>query len=99
MALALAALAVASVRAAQHVVSQKAKAFSATTLTVKQGDEVVFKNEDDVTHNLFSNTKGFEFNLTQAPGNTSSYAFKGEGTAEVRCAFHPKMKLTVTVAK
>jgi plastocyanin len=52
-----------------------------------------------VTHNLFSNSKGFEFNLTQTPGTSESQSFKSEGVAEIRCAFHPRMKLTVTVKK
>lgn len=82
----------------QHSVSQKDKTFSSAALTVKAGDSIVFKNDDDVTHNVFSNTAGNEFNLkTQAPGASSSVTMKTAGTVEVRCAFHPKMKLTVTV--
>jgi plastocyanin len=85
--------------ASQHVITQKGKAFSTASLTMQPGDELVFKNDDDVTHNLFTNTKGFEFNLTQKPGDSSSQSFKTEGVAEIRCAFHPRMKMTVTVKK
>jgi plastocyanin len=87
------------VSAAQHAVSQKGKVFSTAAITVKPGDEIVFKNDDDVTHNLFTNTPGLEFNLTQPPGGQTGHVFKTEGVADVRCAFHPRMKLTVTVAK
>ena len=90
---------IAVVRAHQHVVSQKAKTFSAETITIKPGDEIVFKNDDEVTHNVFSNTSGMSFNLTQAPGATNSQVFNTEGTAEIRCAFHTKMKMTVVVKK
>ena len=87
------------VRAAQHVVVQKEKTFSAVTLTVKPGDNVLFKNDDEVTHNVFSNTAGLKFNLTQPPGEASNQVFDAEGTAEIRCAFHPKMKMTIVVKR
>src|SRR5262245_39202344 len=90
---------IAVVGAQRHVVSQKEKTFSAETITVKLGDEVIFKNDDEVTHNVFSNSSGLSFNLTQAPGESSSHVFKAEGNAEVRCAFHTKMKLTIVVRK
>ena len=86
--------------AAQHIVGQKDKVFSVSALTVKVGDVVVFKNDDDITHNVFSVTKGLEFNTkAQAPGTAYEIAMKTEGTVDVTCAFHPKMKLTITVKK
>jgi plastocyanin len=87
------------VHAEQHVVSQKGKTFSAATITVKPGDEVIFKNDDDITHNVFSNTSGLSFNITQAPGATRGQVFRTEGTAEIRCAFHSRMKLKIVVKK
>lgn len=82
-----------------HVISQKNKSFSASTLTVHFGEKVVFKNDDAVPHNVFSGSAGFAFNLkSQTPGVESSISFDKAGTVEVRCAFHPTMKLTVTVA-
>jgi plastocyanin len=86
--------------AGQHVVSQKDKAFSTASLRVKVGDVVVFKNDDSITHNVFSTTKGLEFNTkAQSPGSSTEITLTSEGTAQVSCAFHPKMKLTITVAK
>ncbi len=83
---------------AEHAVSQKNKEFSQAELTVKPGDKVVFSNDDEVTHNVFSNSPCCKFNLkTQAPGDKSSVTFEKEGDVEVRCAIHPKMKLTVHV--
>ena len=97
--LAAATLAVVGHATADHVVSQKNKAFSAATLSVRVGEKVVFRNDDAVPHNVFSPTTGAAFNLkTQAPGAESQTTFEKAGTVEVRCAFHPAMKLTVTVA-
>jgi plastocyanin len=96
----LALLGAAPHRAAEHVVTQKDKTFAPTSLTVHPGDKVVFKNEDNVAHNVFSSTSGFAFNLkSQAPGTAEPVSFDKEGTVEVRCAFHPTMKLTVVVAR
>lgn len=84
----------------RYVIGQKAKVFSVEALTVKRGDTVVFKNDDAVVHNVFSITKGLEFNLrAQAPGTSAGQVFKTEGVAQVRCAFHPKMKLAITVRR
>jgi plastocyanin len=86
--------------AAEHTVVQKDKMFSTAALSVKVGDVVVFKNDDAITHNVFSVTKGLEFNTKrQPPGSSQEVVMKGEGTIEVTCAFHPRMKLTITVKK
>ena len=84
----------------QHEIGQKAKTFSSSTLKVVSGDTIVFKNDDQVTHNIFSAVKGHEFNLqAQLPGTRTSVTMVGEGDVEVRCAFHPRMKLVISVAK
>ncbi|HET6150760.1 MAG TPA: plastocyanin/azurin family copper-binding protein [Polyangia bacterium] len=84
----------------KHVVSQKGKSFSITELKVKVGDTVEFKNDDDVSHNVFSVSKSQPFNTKmQTPGADTAVTFTTEGTVEVRCAIHPGMKLTVQVGK
>ena len=81
-----------------QVVTQKAKQFSVAEITIAAGDKLVFKNDDDTSHNVFSSADGSKFNLgIQKPGSESSQAFAAAGTYEVRCAIHPKMKLKVTV--
>jgi plastocyanin len=86
--------------AADHPVEQKDRSFSQTEITIHPGDTITFKNEDSVTHNVFSMTKGMEFDIRrQAPGGSSTVPFSKEGVAEVRCSIHPKMKLIVTVQK
>jgi len=95
-----AVLLAARAEAAEHIVIQKNKTFSVAEITIKPGDTVVFKNEDDVVHNIFSVTKGFEFNSNiQSPGQTATFTFPNEGKVEVRCVMHPTMKLVVNVKK
>jgi len=89
-----------SVEAGEHVVLQKNTAFHPGEITIKPGETVVFKNEDGVVHNVFSVTKGVEFNLNiQQPGQSSSFTFPHEGRVEVRCVIHPAMKLVINVKK
>ena len=84
----------------RHVVSQKGKHFSATEVHVKVGDVIEFKNDDDVSHNVFSVSKIQPFNTkVQVPGTQADITFNSEGTVEVRCAIHPAMKLVVRVEK
>jgi plastocyanin len=85
-------------QAAAHTVTQKGKVFAPGTITVKVGDALSIKNDDDVTHNAFSTSKGNEFNAkAQTPGSTSEVVFKAKGKVAVKCAFHPGMSLTVNV--
>lgn len=85
-------------QAAGHPVSQKGKVFAPGTITVKAGDAVTFKNDDDVTHNAFSTSKGNEFNAkAQTPGSSADVVFKTKGKVAVKCAFHPGMSLVVNV--
>src|SRR6266852_3637364 len=79
--------------AEERQIGQKDRAFSQTEITIKPGDSIVFKNLDDVTHNVFSTTPGMAFDIRrQAPGSSSKVLFSGAGVAEVRCSIHPKMK-------
>ena len=84
--------------AADHEITQQDRHFSQTEITIKVGDTISFKNDDEVTHNVFSTTPGMEFDLhRQAPGATSTIPFGKVGDAEVDCSIHPRMKLMVHV--
>lgn len=88
----------ASLGAADHAVVQKERAFSQTEITIRAGETITFKNQDEFVHNVFSSTPGMEFDIRrQNPGGHSTIPFPKAGTAEVRCAIHPRMKLTVKV--
>lgn len=98
--LAAALLVVGGSHAASHTVIQKGRAFSTTELGIKKGESLVFKNEDDVTHNVFSVSPGIKFDIkTQKPGDESKIDFATAGAGEVRCAIHPSMKMKLTVAE
>lgn len=80
------------------VVTQNDKTFSHSEIELSKGQSLTFVNGDSVVHNVFSNTPGFEFNLkVQSPGQSSSLEIERSGSFEVRCAFHPNMKMKVAV--
>ncbi|MEP6536300.1 MAG: plastocyanin/azurin family copper-binding protein [Bryobacteraceae bacterium] len=94
----LIALGLVGAAADSHTVVQKNRLFSQKEITLHTGDSIDFQNADEVTHNVFSMTPGMEFEIRrQLPGASSSIVFSKEGTAEVRCSIHPKMKLLVHV--
>ena len=87
-----------AVGAGEVRVAQKDKSFSMREVTLKVNEPLLFVNEDSVTHNVYSVTKGMEFEIrTQQPGQSDTIRFPRDGEAEVLCAIHPKMKLRVTV--
>jgi plastocyanin len=82
------------------IVKQEAKRFDADRLAIRPGDKIVFQNHDEITHNIYSATKGNEFNINvQRPGASTGVTFWNEGEVEVRCAIHPKMKVIISIAK
>ena len=95
---ALATLSAIPLLAANHEITQQDRHFSQTEINIKIGDTISFKNDDEVTHNVFSTTPGMEFDLhRQAPGASSTIPFSKPGDAEVDCSIHPRMKLLVHV--
>jgi plastocyanin len=84
--------------ASRHLVGQKGALFSPGKMNVSVGDVVVFKNDDGVTHHIYSSTKGQEFNLeTTVPGQDVRHTFSKAGRVDIRCGLHPGMRLVVTV--
>jgi plastocyanin len=91
-------LAFAAAASADEVtVGQAGKTFNPADVQVKVGDSVKFNNDDTVTHAVL--VKGpHETNLGQMkPGDAKSVTLDEAGTYDVKCAIHPKMKLTITV--
>lgn len=84
--------------ARDHVVAQKDKAFSIKALTIKAGDKVVFRNDDNFSHNVFSLSDAQPFDLgTYGNGQAKTVTYAKPGKYEVECAIHPDMHLLVTV--
>jgi plastocyanin len=86
--------------AANLTITQKGRVFSSESITIKKGDVLTFVNDDTVPHNIISTSKGNEFNLgSQPPGASTDVTFKEVGDAQVICAIHPRMKMTVKVTE
>ena len=85
-------------RAETHEVGQKGRAFAPAALSLKPGDSVTFVNDDDIAHNVLSETPGHAFDLKlQRPGEAKRVTFDKPGTIEIGCDIHPRMQLTITV--
>jgi plastocyanin len=83
--------------AEEVAVGQAGKMFNPVTLQIKVGDSVKFNNDDKVAHAVLVHGPA-ETNLGQIkPGDAKSVSFSEAGTYDVKCAIHPKMKLTITV--
>src|SRR5579859_4370519 len=86
--------------AANLTITQKGRAFSSESVTIKKGEAITFVNDDTVPHNIISTSKGNEFNLwSQAPGASTDVTFKEAGEIQVICAIHPRMKMMVNVTE
>lgn len=53
-------------------VSQRNKAFVPSQVSLHVGEYITFVNEDTITHSLYSETAGTEFELLQRPGQSSA---------------------------
>jgi len=98
LALGILAAASAGVLAASTVqVGQSNKLFDKTTVSIAAGDSIEFVNNDTVAHNVMA-TGADAFNLgVMKPGEKKSRKFDQAGKHEVKCALHPRMKMTVEV--
>jgi plastocyanin len=67
-------------------------------LTIKAGDTVSFRNDDPWFHNIFSLSELKTFDLGSYPkGQSKSVTFDKPGKADIECAIHPQMQLTIEV--
>ena len=87
-----------TVLAKDYVVNQSGKKFDATTLNLKVGDTLTFKNADGFAHNAYSDDEANEFDIgMQKPGQDITVKMKAASKVEVECAIHPDMRMTVNV--
>ncbi|NKB19464.1 MAG: hypothetical protein GKS01_02865 [Alphaproteobacteria bacterium] len=83
---------------AEVVITQKAKKFDKKKISIKKGESVKFVNADSIAHNIHSRSSNGKFDLgVSKPGTSTSKVFDKAGKFKVRCAIHPKMKITVKV--
>ena len=85
-----------------NTVTLSGLAFNPTTLTVKAGTTVTFKNNDNVDHTVTNGKDGtpdanaaFDKSLPQ--GQSVDITFGTAGTFNVTCKIHHSMNMTVTV--
>ena len=81
------------------LVSQKGREFNPGSITVHLGDQVRIVNDDeDLTHHAYISSSAFSFDSgDQQPGHNVDITFAKDGTFNVLCGIHPKMRLTVRV--
>ena len=83
--------------AARRIIVVENMRFAPATLTVKQGDEVTWDNEDLVAHT--ATAKGAFDSHAIAPGGSWTYVARAPGRYAYGCSLHPSMKATLIVEK
>ena len=79
---------------------QKNKSFDPRLLVVQQGAKVEFPNEDVIFHNVFSLSKGNEFDLgVYRDGTSKAVRFTNPGVVDVFCNIHPEMIASILVVQ
>ena len=71
--------------------------FAPTTLTIKAGTEVRWKNQDDIPHTVVSAGQQTFKSKVLDTDEESTYTFTKPGTYKYFCSIHPKMTATVVV--
>jgi plastocyanin len=80
-----------------NTISISGMSFSPSTLTVKSGTVVTWKNNDAMTHTATSDN-GTTFNTGNiAAGSSASYTTSATGTFPYHCSIHPGMTATLVV--
>jgi plastocyanin len=81
--------------AATHTVKIEGMQFVPSTLTVKAGDRIVWRNADLVPHT--ATARGRFDSGSIAPGSSWEHAVPPPGRYDYICTFHPGMKATLVV--
>jgi plastocyanin len=82
-------------RAETHVVNVEGMAFMPSTLTIKRGDQVVWRNKDLVPHTATAPGRFDSGNI--ASDKSWARLFKEPGRYEYVCTYHPGMKAALVV--
>lgn len=83
------------VPAESAVVDQDGLKFKPSTLCVKAGQEVLFKNSETAVHTV--DIEGKNESGTMKKGDEFRWTPPQAGTFDITCEFHPQMKAIVTV--
>jgi plastocyanin len=71
-------------------------AYNPTTVTVKKGDTITFKNEDGFAHTFTADDGAFDSGNVDG-GGEFQFVPDAEGTIAFHCKIHSNMKGTITV--
>ncbi|MEI8060664.1 MAG: plastocyanin/azurin family copper-binding protein, partial [Ferruginibacter sp.] len=72
-------------------------AFSPSTLTIKVGDSVTWKNQDSASHTIVSDSGSEISSSSLSNGGIYTHTFSIAGTYNYHCSIHPSMKGKVVV--
>ncbi len=82
-----------------HVVIMKKKTYLPGMISISKDDKVAFHNLDKIKHNVFSSTKGSNFDLgTYRSGKRPDVQLSQPGIVKVYCDIHPKMASFIMVS-
>lgn len=95
------ALAGTALGASPYAISQKDREFRPAEISIRRGETLRFINDDgELLHHAYLSSDKFSFDSgDQQPGSKYDVAFPVSGDYTVLCGIHPKMKLTVHVAR
>jgi plastocyanin len=83
------------------LMDQYSKQFVPTTLFVRVGQVVTFRNSEDQLHDVTivrSRTGTTVFSVSQDPFNENRFTFDRPGEYEVNCDVHPGMRATIVAS-
>jgi len=80
-----------------HNIEITSLAFSVTSLTIKQGETVIWRNLDSMTHTVTSDKGNEMSSKLLKTDEVYSHTFNTKGTFDYHCEVHPKMKASIIV--
>ena len=85
--------------AAEFEIIEAHQQFSENAVSINPGDTVVFRNADNVTHNILIENAAGAVNDTglQKPGGVIRETLSAPGDYKAHCGLHPKMVLKISV--
>jgi len=85
---------------AKFVLDQRNLEFLPHVLPIPVGSTIVFPNNDQVDHNVFSMSRTKKFNLgSYKPGESKTVVFDKPGIVELRCDVHAEMAAYILIMK
>ena len=85
---------------APKTIAQRDISFVPRTVTIRVGEQVIFRNDDPFGHNVYSPAQENIFDIgLQEPGAETPVTFAVPGEFTLQCRIHPKMRAKVTVTE